>query len=188
MNQFSTEQVTIFRVECNKATLDRIFELIRSSDNFRHISSEPKAENLRIVQDQFRLTLHVVGTKEVQSMTELLLECGSVAVESFVVLVVPNYNETRGDSPYITQAPLERRLNVRVETIVQVYLIPLGHTDPKEKVWVRVTKREVGEGSHRGYVCYSGILESTPFSEHLPAKGSVIEFTHSSILEISPCP
>ena len=106
---------------------------------------------------------------------------------NYVVLVVPNYNETRGTDPYITQAPLERRMVVTVGTLVQVYLIPLEGSDPKEKVWVRITKREVGVGDRKGYRYYSGILESKPFSANLPEKGSQIdEFTHTSILEISP--
>ena len=107
---------------------------------------------------------------------------------NYSVLVVWHYNENRGDQPYITQAHLERRLSVEVGTLVQLYLYPLQglNPDPKEKVWVRITKREVGEGERIGYVYYSGTLESKPLSEQLPEKGSQIDFTHSSILEIAP--
>jgi hypothetical protein len=78
MNQFTTERVTLFRIECDKETLGKIFELTRTDDRFQHRGSGPKTKNLRVVPGQFTLTLHVSGTAAVRNLTDLLLECGSI--------------------------------------------------------------------------------------------------------------
>jgi hypothetical protein len=72
MNQFTTERVTIFRIECDKETLRKLYEMTATDGRYQHRGGGPKTKNLRTVPGQFVLTLHVSGTVAVKKLKDLL--------------------------------------------------------------------------------------------------------------------